>query len=494
MSPRPLHQIKEEAWPTAAQAAASQLFSPLTLQSGLALTQRTWIPAMVPWRASEDGLVTAEVIAWYERFASGRPGAIVVEATGIRDVPSGPLLRIGDDRMIPGLRDLVHAVRTASGGQTRLLIQLIDFLGVRRRPTRERFLRQYLTLTDNHRRALAALDTDLDVDDEQQLRAGLSQLDDQSLSAVLSPREWDDLSRGARERITDVHLAHVARLPKTLPPLFAAAAHRARSAGFDGVELHYAHAYTMASFLSPLNHRSDGYGGSAAHRRRLPLEVFAAVRERVGHDFTVGCRMLVDEVIAGGGRLQDAQQHALAFAAAGMDFLSLSRGGKFEDARAPAVGQAVYPYTGPSGHATMPDVFGQEPPFGLNLPLAAEVRKTLRDAGQTLPVVAAGGINSFSLAEDALENGSCDIVGAARQSMADPDWFVKMREGRGREIQRCRYTNYCEALDQKHQAVTCQLWDRLALDALDAPLNPAGTRRLTAPTGPWQARSGQQNR
>ena len=52
--------------------------------------QRTWVPAMVPWRATDDGFVTAEVIDWYARFAVGRPGAIVVEATGIRDVPSGP--------------------------------------------------------------------------------------------------------------------------------------------------------------------------------------------------------------------------------------------------------------------------------------------------------------------------------------------------------------------------------------------------------------------
>ena len=62
---------------------------------------------MVPWRATEDGYVTEDVIAWYERFARGMPGAIVVEATGIRDVPSGPLLRIGHDRFQPGLAALV---------------------------------------------------------------------------------------------------------------------------------------------------------------------------------------------------------------------------------------------------------------------------------------------------------------------------------------------------------------------------------------------------
>ena len=85
---------------------------------------------MVPWRASEEGFVTRDVLEWYGRFASGRPGAIVVEATGIRDIPSGPLLRIGHDRFVPGLRELVETVRSASEGQTRLFIQIIDFLAV----------------------------------------------------------------------------------------------------------------------------------------------------------------------------------------------------------------------------------------------------------------------------------------------------------------------------------------------------------------------------
>src|SRR5918993_4676875 len=129
--------------PDVEQAQRSMLFSPLSA-GRLQLADRTWVPAMVPWRATEDGFVTPDVLQWYERFATGQPGAIVVEATGVRDIPSGPLLRIGDDRFIPGLRDLVEAVRRASGGRTRLLLYVIHFLPLRRRPAEDTFISRYL--------------------------------------------------------------------------------------------------------------------------------------------------------------------------------------------------------------------------------------------------------------------------------------------------------------------------------------------------------------
>src|SRR3984957_390456 len=144
---RPPERIRYEATrgkiPSREEAEASRLFSPVSVGS-LVLEQRTWVPAMVPWRATEDGFVTDDVIAWYERFARGRPGAIVVEATGIRDIPSGPLLRIGHDRFVPGLNRLVEAVRQASEGRTRLFIQLIDFLAIRRRPDAKKFFERFL--------------------------------------------------------------------------------------------------------------------------------------------------------------------------------------------------------------------------------------------------------------------------------------------------------------------------------------------------------------
>lgn len=489
MSPAARHPLPDEAWPTLAEVRASRLFSPLTLDCGLELADRTWIPAMVPWRASDEGEVTPAVLDWYGRFAAGRPGTLVVEATGIRDVPSGPLLRIGHDRFVPGLRRLVETVRRASGGHTRLFIQVIDFLAIRRRPEPARFFERYLQLDDRHRQALADHDPALAGAPEPVLRQALASLERPVLEQVLDARELEALDRGHRERVTDTHLPHVAELPAVLPGLFADAAGRAAAAGFDGVELHFAHAYTMASFLSRLNTRDDGYGGDLAGRQRLALEVIAAVRERVGRSLALGARFLGEEVIAGGSTIDDARAHAVAFAAAGLDVLSVSRGGKFEDAAQPRVGAAAYPYTGVSGHACMPTVFGDEPPFGLNLPLAAAVRAAVREAGQRTPVVGAGGINGFRLAEQALQRGDCDLVGAARQTLADPDWFQKLREGRGAQVQRCLFTNYCEALDQRHLEVTCQLWDRLDTDTADAPLAADGRRRLVAPPDGWRARA-----
>jgi len=460
-------------------------FQPVALGPIRART-RTWVPAMVPWRATGEGEVTDAVVAWYRRLAAGRPGVLVVEATGIRDVPSGPLLRIGHDRFLPGLRRVVEAVREASAGQTRLLIQLIDFLAIKRRPPRDKFLRRFLVVDQGLRRRLASVlpQTPWAELAEDALRDRLTAASDDLLESVLSPRDWESLTRGYRERVTDTHLPHVRDLPKTLPPLFAAAVERACRAGFDGVELHFAHAYTMASFLSARNNRNDGYGGPREDRIRLPLEVYQAVR-RVSGDapFAVGCRFLGDEVIDGGSGVDDAAWFGARFARAGFDFLSVSKGGKFEDARSPKVGEAIYPYTGRSGHECMPTVkIGDPGPFGRNLHLAAEVRRAVRAAGCTSPVVAAGGIASPWQAEAALEGGAADIVAAARQSLADPDWFRKIERGQGDAVRRCLFTNYCEALDQKHREVTCQLWDRQELEHAELR-SQDGRRRLVPP--PW---------
>jgi dimethylglycine catabolism A len=478
---KPPEKIKFEtqpgAWPSAADASNSRLFSPIT-RGPLRLESRTWVPAMVPWRATDDGFVTQDNVDWYARFAEGQPGAIVVEATGIRDVPSGPLLRIGHQRFVPGLKRIAEAVREASHGRSRLFIQIIDFLNIRRRPSPDKFFERFLRITDRHRDALGAKNW-LEAD----VRAALAAKRIDELATILAPREFEDLSVGFRERVTDTHLPHITELPHVLPGLFADAAARARDAGFDGVELHYAHAYTMASFLSATNTRADGYGGALDNRLRLPLEVYAAVRNAVGDDYVLGCRYLADECIDGGNSVTEGAAIGVAFARAGMDFVSLSRGGKFDDAKVPKVGEAAYPYTGRSGYECMPgyisDRFG---PFGRNIEPAGQIRAAIRAAGFDTPVVTAGGIYSFAQAEGVLERGQGDVVGLARQALADPDWFRKVRGGHGAAVRLCEYTNYCEVLDQKHKTVTCQLWDREKLDESGVARTADGKRRTIAPS------------
>lgn len=477
------HHIPATVWPTAEEAAKSLLYKPIDIGPRIA-RNRTWVPAMVPWRATDDGFVTPENLEWYRRFAQGRPGVLVVEATGVRDIPSGPLLRIGDDRFIPGLRKLVEVVKEASAGETLLFIQIIDFLTVKRRPEKNKYFDRFLQIEGRHREALAreTHDNKWRSAPETEIREFLKLAEDDIIERTLDERELEALRFGYRERVTDTQLPHIKELPQELPSIFAAAAERARTAGFDGVELHYAHAYTMAGFLSAQNNRTDGYGASPEGRLRLPLEVYRNVRGRVGRDYIVGVRFLADEVIAGGSRVEDAAFYAVEFARAGFDFLSLSKGGKFEDAQPPKVGQAVYPYTGRSGYECMPTVLSDEAgPFGRSVPLVEFIKRRVHGAGFTTPVVATGGIGTFEQAEEILRRGQADIVGLARQALADPDWFVKVKLGRGLEVRRCTYTNYCEALDQAHRAVTCKLWDRVDLEEPGIATVDEGRRRLEPP-------------
>src|SRR5262249_3566617 len=177
---------------------SARCFWPRMREGPFQSAHRPWSPAMVPWRASEDGFVTPEVLDWYECFARGRPGALVVEATGIRDVPSGPLLRIGHERFLPGLRELTRLVREASGGHTRLFIQIIDFLSIRRRPAPDRYFKQFLKITPQHIAAYGVKGAS-----EAEVRDWLVSLSSADVAKVLDRRELEALEFGARERVTD---------------------------------------------------------------------------------------------------------------------------------------------------------------------------------------------------------------------------------------------------------------------------------------------------
>ena len=354
------HPIPSTDPPTAEEAARSLWFSPL--RSGrLELRERTWVPAMVPWRATDDGLVTPEVLALVRalraraaRRAGGRgdrhPGHSQRAAAPDRGRPVHPRPGGAGAHRASGERRTDAAVhpdhrlppdpppagaRSDTSGST------------------------WCSPTGTARCCPAR-------DDE--IREALARLPEAEWPRFLNERELESLQFGERERVTDTWLPHIRELPRVLPELFARAAARAEQAGFDGVELHYAHAYTMASFLSALNQRDDGYGGSArasgaAAARGLPRGAGRGGRAIRG-GLPVPGRGMHCRAAA---RAEDAAWFGAELARAGMDYLSLSRGGKFEDAKQPRVGWARYPYTGPSGYECMPTVRSDERgPFGRN--------------------------------------------------------------------------------------------------------------------------------
>ena len=272
---------------------------------------------------------------------------------------------------------------------------------------------------------------------------------------------------------------------RTIVAQHGQAAARARQAGYDGVELHMAHAYTLSSFLSRLNRRADAYGRSLENRLRLPLEVVREVRRRAGADFPVGVRFDGEECIKNGYTVVDAQEIALRLARAGVDWISVSAGGKFEDA-IHKPGQPLYPYTGYSGDRCMPSAAY---PDGANLSMPEAIKRHLNARGVAVPVVATGKIRTPQLAESVLVEGRADLIGMARAMLADPDWVRKVASGRSDHLIRCVYGNVCKNLDENFRTVVCVLWPKGAVQApvsddTTAPRWPAGGAGLTVESSP----------
>jgi 2,4-dienoyl-CoA reductase-like NADH-dependent reductase (Old Yellow Enzyme family) len=263
---------------------------------------------------------------------------------------------------------------------------------------------------------------------------------------------------GWRQKIEDLSIPDI----ESIIEQFGRAALRARESGFDGVELHMAHAYTLSSFLSKRNKRPDIFGGkSLDNRLRLPLLVLKRVRELVGSDFTVGVRFLGEECIKGGYTTEESAIIALRMAQAGINYISLSAGGKFEDA-VHKDGEVLYPYTGYSGDRCMPPM---EYPDGYNLHMAEAARRMLRKHALNVPVIATGKIPTPEFAEEILQDDRADLIGMARALLADPDLPRKAREGQPDKVIKCIYWNVCKALDENFHRVVCGLWPKGAIQA-----------------------------
>jgi 2,4-dienoyl-CoA reductase-like NADH-dependent reductase (Old Yellow Enzyme family) len=398
-----------------------KLFEPLDV-GGMLIANRVMVPAMVTRLSGEDGFVNQDILDRYVRYAQGGAGLIVIEAMAVHQAKSGPLLRISEDRFVPGLANLVRRIHDTS--DSKVVPQIIHFMKVAK--------------------------------------------------------------SGWRQTVDMLSLAEIDRIVEE----FGDAVARAREARFDGAELHSAHAYTLASFLSRANPRKDEYGGDTMEGRlRLIERIFENIRRKVGEDFPVGVRFLADEFIKDGYTVSDARLIGLRLAQLGAAYLSLSVGGKFEDA-VHLPGQVPYPYTGYSGDRCMP---GDWYPAVPHAHFSAEIKAFIRAHGYDTPVATAGKISDPDDAERLVATGAVDIVGIARGLLADPDWPKKVRQGERERIVHCDYCNVCKHLDGTHMRVICALWPQGSLQAppddrqMPEPRWVAGAPNLTVAVGEGKA-------
>jgi len=329
----------------------------------MTLRNRFVVPPMDTGYGSEDHEVTDQLIAYWRRRAEGGMGLIIVEYTSVdpggRCVPTQ--LGIYDDRFIPGFRRLTGAVHEEGA---KIALQ-IHHGGARARP---------------------------------QHSGGM----------IVAPSAFPDTGVGV--------VPHELTIPEIedLVEAFGQAARRAKEAGFDAVEIHGAHGYLINEFLSPwFNRRNDAYGGTFEKRLRFALEVVERVRELVGPEFTVGFRVVGDEMpLDSGLRLEDTQRIARRLEAAGVDLIHVSIGN-------------VSP--------SLPVVLGpMAKDWGFNVYSAAAVKRVV-----DIPVIAVGRITDPVLANQIVRDGHADLVAIGRASLADPELPKKAQEGRLEEIRRC---------------------------------------------------------
>ena len=211
---------------------------------------------------------------------------------------------------------------------------------------------------------------------------------------------------------------------------FAAAARRAREAGYDMITLHGAHGYILNSFLSPFsNKRTDDYGGSVENRYRFGTEVYQAIRAEVGEDIPVGYRITADEFVDGGLTLDDTRAFIKHLEGLGLDYVDVSSG-IYESAQMIIHSMDFAP--------------------GSLLPYAAGMKEVL-----DIPVIATGRLNDMRIAEQALERNECDYVHMLRAFHADPEILTKTQKGEIEDINMCMACNKCIDLMFGDQRVRC---------------------------------------
>jgi len=364
------------------EARFKKVFEPTNI-SQMQLKNRIVMPPMGTNYAEAGGAVSQRMLDYYEARARGGVGLIIVEG-------SAPSLRcntphqasLGDDKLIPGWQKLTDAAH------------------------------KY-----NARIAIQIMHSTMEYWDGKVVQV--------SPSPVIVPARVMGISGEPPHELTVEEIAERVKW-------FASAARLAREAGFDGVEVHGAHQYIVAAFLSSAtNQRKDEYGGSVKNKARFLVEILQAIKREVGPDFPVWVRFNAQEWgVENGITIEETKQMVPLVVEVGAQALHVS-----------AYGAGSYITTAPISDTP-----------GFMVPLAEEVKKLTK-----VPVIAVGRLD-LELGEKILEEGKADLIAIGRRLLADPDLPNKTAEGRLDEVIPCIGCMECIerlAFDERGEGVTC---------------------------------------
>lgn len=255
---------------------------------------------------------------------------------------------------------------------------------------------------------------------------------------------------------------------------------RAEKAGFDSIEWDAESCMTLSMFLSrSANKRTDEYGGKIENRLRLVMEIYEETRRVLGKEFVLGARINADDLVMGGNTLLHSSEIAKRLAEAGIDYLSISCGGQWEDALPTKPGEPPSAYTGYSGLRCWPRAWD---PDGSNVYLSEGIRKAIRRAGYSIPIITAGKIPMPDFAEEILQEGKADLIGLGRPLLCDPDWAIKSLEGREEEIVKCIFCNHCADVNDLMILTDCIQWPKKSINA-PSPFLPKNLRKIEEESG-----------
>ena len=371
------------------------------------IPNRIVMPPMTTRTADAEGYVTDDSIAYYLARARGGVGLITIEMASPEKAGRHRRREMGiyDDRFLPGLTRLVDELHRAG---SKVSIQLGHGGG----------------------------HTRIDICGETPIAP----------SAIPHPVYETTFETIVPEAMTK------ARIDATIAA-HAAAAARARKAGFDCVEVHAAHGYLISQFHAPFeNRRTDAYGGSLENRARFGLEALRAVKAAVP-GMPVIYRLSVEDFFPGGLPFEEGRRIAIWAAEAGADALHVTAG---------------HYRSLPSAQIVLPPMTFPDATF---LDFAADIKKAV-----DVPVIAVGRLGDPATATDAVGSGKTDFIALGRTLIADPQWVEKLR--REEPIRRCLACNTCINEMRGGAGIGCVVNGAAGREALFADRRPPRGERI----------------